>query len=36
MTMEARKTGVNLISWREDVRDNGEIISPTTSSLESI
>ncbi len=34
--MEALKTGVNLISWREDVGDNRETVCPMTSSLESL
>ncbi len=33
--MEVLKMGVNLISWREDVRDNGETVCPMTSYLES-
>jgi len=33
--VDALKTGVNLISWREDVRDNGKAVCPMASSLES-
>jgi len=35
MVVEALKTGVNLISWREDVRDYRELVSLMISSTES-